>query len=192
MLKKCLRLLDQTHGPQKSYKYTYVPDPRKLSPIESTSRSEVLPTAIRPPTAYVPNHDAFLEKADVHRKAPTSDFKATFTSWSDLMTCSKRELRKRGVPQNTRVVIRAAVGAWHNGTPPERFDTKAEWMYYKQFKTHDFSHRVIPELPEKYRPHMNGIDAPPLPDYRSINQMPAWAAAEEERLKNKIAVSKSK
>ncbi|CUG90144.1 Hypothetical protein, putative [Bodo saltans] len=190
MLKRCARLLDQTTGPHKSYKYTYVPDPRKLAPIESTQRAEVVPTAIRPPSSYVPNVETFLEKIDIHRGAPTSDFKATFKDWADLMTCSKRELGKRGVPRKTTKAIRTAVGAWHNGTPPERFDTKAEWLYFKQFKTLDYSQRVIPELPEKYRPHMNGIDAPPLPDYRAINQMPAWAAAEEERLKAKLAAKK--
>eukprot|EP00796_Vickermania_ingenoplastis_P012860 gene12860-8741_t len=133
MLRSSFKRLDQTHGPHKAYKYTYMPDPRKLSPIETTQRTEVLPIAIRPPTAYVPNHEAFLEKADVHRLMPTSEFKSTFRDWNDLMTLL----------------------AFQNGNPPERFDTKEEWLYYKQFKTKDYSYRVIPELPEKYRPHQN-------------------------------------
>eukprot|EP00796_Vickermania_ingenoplastis_P004172 gene4172-3013_t len=135
MLRSSFKRLDQTHGPHKAYKYTYMPDPRKLSPIETTQRTEVLPIAIRPPTAYVPNHEAFLEKADVHRLMPTSEFKSTFRDWNDLMTLL----------------------AFQNGNPPERFDTKEEWLYYKQFKTKDYSYRVIPELPEKYRPHQNEL-----------------------------------
>lgn len=166
-----------------------MPDPRKLAPIETTSRAEVLPRAIRPPNSYVPTHEVFLEKLDIHRLAPTSDFKGSFTGWSDLMSCGKREMRKRGVPKRTRFAIISGVNAWHNGNPPERFDSKAEWLHYKQYKTVDHSYRVIPEMPEKYRPHQNGIDAPPLPDYRAINRMPEWAAKEEERLKEKLGGS---
>lgn len=188
-MRQTLRALDQTTGPHKAYKYTYMPDPRKLAPIESIQRTEILPIVIRPPTAYVPNHEAFLEKADIHRLAPTSDFKGTFRDWADLMTCSKRELRTRGVPRLTRKAIRSAVLAFQNGNPPERFDTKEEWLYYKQFKTKDYSYRVIPELPEKYRPHQNGIDQAPVPDYNEINQMPEWAIAEEKRLASKSAVT---
>ncbi|CCW66165.1 unnamed protein product [Phytomonas sp. Hart1] len=181
--------LDNTYGPHKSYKYTYMPDPRKLAPIESTHRNEVLPIAIRPPTSYVPNHNVFLEKCDIHRLKPTSEFKSTFKDWNDLMTCNKRQLRVRGVPTLTRKAIRSAVLAFQNGTPPERFDTKEEWLYYRQFKTKDFSYRVIPELPEKYRPHQNGIDQAPVPDYDKINQLPQWAINEEKRLAEKSHVS---
>ncbi|ESS66466.1 hypothetical protein C3747_60g153 [Trypanosoma cruzi] len=184
-MRSTCRLFDQTCGPHKSYKYTYMPDPRKLAPIETTSRSEILPLVIRPPTSYVPNHETFLEKVDIHRLKPTSDFKATFKDWNDLMSCGKRQLRVRGIPRMTRIAIRNAVHAFQNGNPPEYFDTKEEWLYYKQFKTIDFSYRVIPELPEKYRPHQNGIDQAPLPDYREINKMPEWARKEEERLKEK-------
>ncbi|CAJ1033365.1 putative IGR protein motif containing protein [Leishmania utingensis] len=184
------RILDQTTGPHKAYKYTYMPDPRKLAPIETSMRSEVLPVVIRPPTSYVPNHEVFLEKVDVHRLAPTSDFKATFKDWNDLMTCSKRELRTRGVPLLTRRAIRAAVLAFQNGNPPERFDTKEEWLYYKQFKTKDYSYRIVPELPEKYRPHQNGIDQAPVPNYNEINQMPEWAVKEEKRLAEKSGAAR--
>ena len=182
-MRRCLSRLDQTRGPHKSYKYTYVPDPRKLAPIETTSKNEILPYAVRPPNSFVPTHEVFLEKLDIHRLAPTSDFKATFKDWNDLMTCGVREMRKRGIPQRTRQTIRYGVRNFHNGSLPELFDTKAEWLYFKQFKTKDFSYRVIPELPEKYRPHMNGIDAPPVPEYQKINQMPEWALKEEERLR---------
>lgn len=85
----------------------------------------------------------------------------------------------------TRKTIRSAVNAFSNGTPPEEFDTKEEWLYYKQFKTVDYSYRVIPELPEKYRPHQNGIDQAPVPDYTQINAMPQWAVEEEKRLAEK-------
>lgn len=186
MLRASRRCLDQTTGPHKAYKYTYMPDPRKLAPIETMQRSEVLPIMIRPPTSYVPNHEVFLEKTDIHRLRPTSDFKATFKDWNDLMTCSKRELRVRGVPRSTRQAIRSAVLAFQNGNPPEMFDTKEEWLYYKQFKTGDYSYRVIPELPEKYRPHQNGIDQAPVPNYAAINEMPQWAVEEEKRLAAKL------
>ncbi|CBH16263.1 hypothetical protein, conserved [Trypanosoma brucei gambiense DAL972] len=185
MLKRTLTVLDQTYGPHKSYKYTYMPDPRKLAPIETTQRSEIVPQSIRPPTSYVPNHETFLERADIHRLRPTSDFKASFKDWNDLFTCDKRQLRVRGIPRMSRDAIRTAVQAFQNGNPPERFDTKEEWLYYKQFKTVDYSYRVIPELPEKYRPHQSGIDQAPLPDYREINKMPQWAECEERRQSKK-------
>lgn len=184
MLRRCRVFLDQSVGPHKSYKYTFVPDPRKLAPIENMSRREIRPFAVRPPTSYVPTHEVFLEKIDIDRRAPTSDFKATFKDWNDLMLCGRRTLRKRGVPRQTRDAIRENVQAWHNGTPPERFDSKAEVLFYKQFKLGDNSRRIIPELPEKYRPHMQGIDSAPNPDYRYLNQMPEWAVKEEERLKS--------
>lgn len=143
----------------------------------------MLPIAIRPPTSYVPNHEVFLERTDIHRLMPTSEFKSTFKDWNDLMTCDKRQLRVRGVPSMTRRMIRSSVLAYQNGNPPERYDTKEEWLFYKQFKTKDYSYRVIPELPEKYRPHQNGIDQAPVPDYEAINKVPAWAVKEEDRLK---------
>ena len=78
MLRRCLRRLDQTGAPHKQYKYTYVPDPRKLAPIEKTAREELRPLVIRPPTAHVPNHEVFLERIDTHRLRPTSEFKDKF------------------------------------------------------------------------------------------------------------------
>lgn len=185
MLRYSFRILDQTCGPHKAYKYTYMPDPRKLAPIETTQRCEILPIAIRPPTSYVPNHEVFLEKTDIHRLKPTSEFKSSFRDWNDLMTCDKRQLRVRGVPSMTRRAIRSAVLAYQNGNPPEHYDTKEEWLYYKQFKTKDYSYRIIPELPEKYRPHQNGIDQAPVPDYDQINKLPEWARKEEEKLQSK-------
>jgi hypothetical protein len=130
----------------------------------------------------VPSVDVFLERTDIHRLAPTSDFKSSFADWNDLMTSDCKALKQKGVPRFTRKAIRTAVQAFHNGSPPERFNTKEEWLFFKQFKMKDFSYRKVPELPEKYRPHQNGIDQPPLPDYVKINKMPEWAVKEEARI----------
>ena len=186
MLRRCCRLLDQTGAPHKQYKYTYQPDPRKLAPIEKTAKQELAPQVIRPPNAFTPNHEVFLEKCDIHRLRPTAEFKSLFKDWQDLMTCSYHAMRKRGIPKSTRSAIVTARRSFMNGNPPERHDTKQEYLFYKQFKTIDFSHRVIPELPEKYRPHQNGIDQAPIPDYKAINFMPEWATKEAERLAAKV------
>jgi hypothetical protein len=186
MIRSSCRLLDQTGAPHKQYKYSYIPDPRKMAPIEKTARLELAPQVIRPPNAFTPNHEVFLEKCDIHRLKPTAEFKGAFKDWQDLMTCSYHTMRHRGIPQNTRIAIVRARRAFLNGKPPEHHDTKQEYAFYKQFKTQDFSHRVIPELPEKYRPHQSGVDQAPIPDYKAINNMPEWALKEVDRLNQKI------
>lgn len=183
----CLRLLDNTKAPHKAYKYSFIPDPRKLAPIESSHARELSPCFIRPPTKYVPDKDTFLEKCDTHLSLPTADFKSSFSDWNDLMTTTYKKLKVAGVPKNTAKAILRDVRRFQNGIPPERFDTKEEWQFWRQFKTGDHTYRRVPELPEKYRPHQMGQDSQPIPNYSKINEMPEWAAKEEERLKQLAA-----
>ena len=181
-MRKCAKFFDQTKAPHKQYKYSYVPDPRKLSPMETVHDNELNPSTVRPPTKSIPNHVVFLEKCDVNNTFPTSDFKDTFKDWTDLMTMDKKTMVKNGIPANTAMVILKNVHRFKCGYMPELYDLKEEQQFWKQFKTIDNSQRRIPELPEKYRPHQHGVEQPPLPDYGQINVMPEWAQKEAERL----------
>lgn len=169
------RLLDKTRAPHKHYKYGYIPDPRKLMPMETISDEELMPSMIRPPCTFVPNSDTFLDKLDVSELRPASDFKSSFSSWNDLMTASVETMMARGIPSKTAKLIRSGVIRYNCGVLPELVDRKAERQYWRQFDNKDHAQRVIPELPEKYRPHQLGEDSRQLPNFDDLNLMPPWA-----------------
>ena len=183
MIRKTLRRLDQTRKPTKYYKYGYVQEPRKQLPYEQLSADDFLPTVIRPPMAsLVPDVDTFLEKIDIHEKCPTGDFKGSFHSWNEFMTATLEDMMKMGMSRPTARWILKSRDFYNSGMPPIHYDRKEERKYWRQFDTKDNSHRKIPELPEKYRPHQLGEDQRPVPDYEAINAMPEWAQKEEIRL----------
>lgn len=188
-LRRSFILLDNTHRPHKLYRYSYVPDPRKFAPIERTAAAELFPQVVPPPTKYVPDTDTFLERCDIEASKPTADFKSVFQSWNELMTMSVLQMKLNGIPRATRNAISMAVHRFKKGVPPEEFDRKTEAQYWRQFKNKDGMRRIIPELPEKYRPHQHGIDSPPIPEYDKINEMPEWAKNEEARLASRMKTS---
>lgn len=175
MLRAALRRLDKTKAPHKHYKYGYIPDPRKLMPMETIASEELEPTLIRPPNSFVPNTDRFLERLDVNDLRPAADFKSSFTSWTDLMTASVDTMVARGIPRKTAKLIHGGVRRFHCGVMPDQCDRKPERVFWRQFDSKDHAHRIIPELPEKYRPHQLGEESRAIPNFDELNLMPAWA-----------------
>ncbi len=185
-------LRDKTKRPHKMIKYGYVPDPRKLAPIDGVSRLELFPWVIRPPSRTVPDVGTFLDKCDIHEGRPTSEFKQVFESWDDLMSVGTRSMKARGIPMRTARFITRSMDQYVTGINPQRFDAKGERQYWRQFATtHKTfgSHIRIPDLPDRYRPHQLGTDVQPAPDYQALNRLPAWAVEEEKRLKSKTPLS---
>lgn len=175
--------LDSTKAPHKYYKYGYTVDPRKLAPFERLHTTEFKPKYIRPPNKFVPDVATFMDKAD-HHEANVADFSSTFKSWNDMMTSSAGSMKQRGMTHWSVKSLRTAIISYREGYLPDRFKVKNELQWYKQFKrtNKDNQKRIVPELPEKYRPHQQGMEQPGLPDYSKINQQPEWAAKELERL----------
>lgn len=185
MLRRSSALIDSTRQPHKYYKYGYVLDPRKMAPIERSATHELESGKIRPPNKFVPDVEAFLQKSD-YSGLGLLDYKSSFESWKDFMTVSEEEMvKKRGISKKAARLIGFNRTNFNLGFMPDRFAVAEEREYYEQFKTKDHTYRFIPELPAKYRPHQKGVEQPPLPDYRAINQMPEWAAKEELRLQQK-------
>ena len=185
MLRRCLRALDTTRREPKVYKYGYIQDPRKMAPYEAFHPDELTPAVIRPPMASLcPTTDAFLDRIDVSDKYPVGDFKSSFGSWDELMTATHSDMVKMGMSKATAYKVVKARAAYANGRPPLQFDKRAEKKYFAQFKANnkDGSHRKIPDLPEKYRPHQQGQDQRPTPDYVATNAVPEWAQKEDARL----------
>lgn len=180
---RCCRLvLDSTKAPHKYYKYGYTLDPRKLAPFEKLHDTEAFPNYIRPPNKFVPDVQTFMDKSDFH-EANLTDFTNTFSSWNDMMTATESTMRQRGMTKWAAKALRKSILRYQQGFLPDRFKVKGERAYYKQFKANkDLQYRVVPDLPDKYRPHQQGIEQPPLPDYGRINAQPEWAAKEMERL----------
>jgi hypothetical protein len=185
MLRRTIGALDSTRQPHKYYKYGYVLDPRKMAPIERSGTHELESGKIRPPNKFVPDVETFLKKSDFHGLG-LLDFKGSFESWKDLMTVSESEMvKKRGIGNKAAKLIAFNRTNFNLGFMPDRFALAEEREYYEQFKLKDHTYRFIPELPAKYRPHQKGVQQPPLPDYKAINQLPEWAAKEELRLQQK-------
>ncbi len=186
MLRRSLARLDKTSARVKTYKYGYQPDPRKFAPMEFVRHEELFPRVTRPPCSLVPDVETFLERGDIHEGVPMADFKSAFASWDELMESRpKKNEKTRGMSFKSALWLSEMIDDYRNGRPPEYFDAKEEWKYFKQFKhpyPRDKQKRRIPELPEKYRPHQLGEDAKPLPNYRELNRLPQWAVEEEKRL----------
>ena len=184
-MKRAPALFDKTKHPHKVYQYTFMPDPRKLAPIETVAPEEIEPKVIRPPHSWVPDVETFLDRIDVDELRPASDYKSSFTGWNDLMTASVAEMMSRGIPSKTAKWIDGWVRRYHKGELPMDHKRQAERQYWRQFNNKDNGQFRVPELPEKYRPHQMGEESQPIPNYSEINEMPEWAAKEEERLKAK-------
>eukprot|EP00758_Cryptobia_borreli_P004729 Tbor_TRINITY_DN4549_c0_g1::TRINITY_DN4549_c0_g1_i1::g.15897::m.15897 len=186
MLKRTTPFRDSTKAPHKYYKYGFQLDPRKYAPMETSPRNEVSLFAIRPPNRFVPDHETFLERAD-YKGVGLEDYKGTFTGWKDMMTCTAVEMRRRGIPYEAVLLLKKNINRFNKGGLPDSFNCKEERLYWKQFKTKDNTYRMLPELPEKYRPHQTGVETPTLPDFRAINAMPEWAQKEEHRLSTRLS-----
>uniref|UniRef100_A0A7S1M2Y0 Protein FYV4, mitochondrial n=1 Tax=Neobodo designis TaxID=312471 RepID=A0A7S1M2Y0_NEODS len=183
MLRRSLCRRDQTRQPMKSFQYGYQPDPRKLAPMRSISTEELHPKVHRPPTRAVPDQATFLQALDVNKRFPIADHAGSFETWEELNDPPQQTLADRGVPNRVINHVRNRMELYKNGLMPNAYDRKEEQSYWDTFG--NTQHRVVPELPEKYRPHQLGEEQRGTPDFGRLSKQPEWALAEEKRLAEK-------
>jgi hypothetical protein len=188
MLRRTLVSRDSTRQSMKSMQYGYQPDPRKLAPVRNVLQREIFPRVARPTTRAVPDQATFLQAIDVNKYHPVADHAGAFESWEELMFVNRKVLTDRGVPYKTVRLIRDEVDLYKNGVMPNVYDRKESQTFWSQFG--NTQHRVLPKLPEKYRPHQLGEEQRPVPDIPALSRQPDWAVAEEKRLAEKRSAKK--
>lgn len=185
-MRRALRLLDSSRNPHKQYKYGYQPDPRKLAPMRTIHQKELFPTVIRPPTAALPDHTAFLQAWDIDRQTPLSEHAALFEDWQDMQTMKVSTMVDKGMSRKHANKLRKYRNAFNiAGVWPDWQDRKETQNYYKQFHKGDKPANAQvydPVLPEKYRPHQLGEEQRALPNHAALNRHPEWSKLEEARL----------
>lgn len=160
------------------------------------NQKELFPVVNRPPMARLPDAAAFLTAVDICRNSPLSEHSAAFPTWNSLHRMSIKTMTDKGIPIKHAYKIRKFRNMFnHAGIFPDFQDKKEHQAYFRQFAPPDkpsSARYYDPALPEKYRPHQLGEEQRALPVYSYLNQHPAWAKAEDERLaakKNSAAAS---
>ena len=176
----------QAQNPTKVYRYSYMPDPRKFAPIETTAEAELFPLPLRPPHEEVPDVEAFLNRISTTRNLRCAEHAKAFRDWDHLMTCGVKEMKAQGVPPNVVQHILDWQQLYRRGYVPREMDKAGPQEYWSQFtnKTNAQKGAKInyQPVPESYRPHQQGIAQRPVKDLVAANIMPPWALAEEKRL----------
>ena len=189
--RKCSLILDQlrfkSRNAFKIYRYSYIPDPRKFSPIEATADEELFPKPLRPPHADLPDVASFLQRISTRRTLRCIEYASVFRDWEHLMTISWKEMRMQGIPNAVRMHILNWQERYRRGDFPMEPDSSASDEFWEPYysKGQKGSQTLFPEMPENYRPHQQGIVSRPVKDLLTANIQPEWAINEEDRLSSK-------
>jgi len=176
---------NQSRTPTKVFKYSYMPDPRKFTPVETVSEEELFPMPLRPPHEEVPDVATFLERISITRQLRCNEHAGVFRDWEHLMCATVKEMKALGVPPNVAGHISQWQKNYRRGEVPRLIDRAPMEEYWAQFQGKRKCQRgakvIFPDVPENYRPHQQGIVQRPVKDLVAANMMPPWVRELEEK-----------